>query len=367
MRSVTLALTALLTALSCSAGPAGSKPTPHPGPDRTQSLVDGVSRAWLAAAWEAYASRFLSPEGRIVDNGNAGISHSEGQGYGLLLAAKAGDAKRFETLWRWTQRTLMVRQDGLAAWKWDPAGKGVVDPNNATDGDVLIAWGLAEGSKRFGRPDYRAAAERLARAVGANAVVIAKPLPYLLPGVAGFRAGEQPDGPVVNPSYWVFPALTAFTELAPAVNWTALRKAGLALVDQSRFGTLNLPTDWESLAGPHPRPAANFPQSFGYNAIRIPLYLALDGGEDARAVLRRFAGAWTRSTSPTGLIESKEAAVTLPVWQPGYDLVLAVARCVTAGEAVPPEMISTRSDLYYPETLRLLSVIALQERFPSCL
>ena len=59
--------------------------------------------------------------------------------------------------------------------------------------------------------------------------------------------------------------------------------------------------------------------------------------------------------------------MTLPVRQPGYDLVLAIARCASAGEAIPPEMISTRSDLYYPETLRLLAVIALQERFPSCL
>ena len=261
----------------------------------------------------------------------------------------------------------MIRKDGLAAWKWDPAGKGAVDTNNATDGDVLIAWGLAEGARRFGRTDYRAAAERLAFAVGAHAVVAAKPFAYLLPGVAGFRAGDQPDGPVVNPSYWVFPAFATLQDLAPAVDWATVRKGGLTLVEQSRFGAMNLPTDWESLAGPHPRPAAGFPPGFGYNAIRIPLYLALDGSGDARVVLRRFAGAWAQSTPLAGLLAGKDAAVTLPVRQPGYDLVLAIARCASAGEAIPPEMISTRSDLYYPETLRLLAVIALQERFPSCL
>ena len=37
------------------------------------------------------------------------------------------------------------------------------------------------------------------------------------------------------------------------------------------------------------------------------------------------------------------------------------------GQPIPPEMINTRSDLYYPETLRLLSVLAIQERFPACL
>ena len=35
------------------------------------------------ALWQGYKARFLAPEGRIVDNGNGGVSHSEGQGYGI--------------------------------------------------------------------------------------------------------------------------------------------------------------------------------------------------------------------------------------------------------------------------------------------
>src|SRR3546814_3145959 len=41
--------------------------------------------------WQGYKTRFLTPEGRIVDNGNGGVSHSEGQGYGMALAQAAGD------------------------------------------------------------------------------------------------------------------------------------------------------------------------------------------------------------------------------------------------------------------------------------
>lgn len=334
--------------------------------DKTQAFVDSASRAWFASEWQAFVTRFVTADGRVVDNGNGGVSHSEGQGYGLLLAAKAGDAPRFDAIWHWTRTTLLIRKDGLAAWKWDPVSRKVADTNNATDGDVLIAWGLAEGAKRFGRPDYREAAAILAQSIGDHALGSAKVGPVLLPGAHGFGAGEQPDGPVVNLSYWVFPAFMALGELAPSVDWARIRRSGLAMLEQSRFGTFGLPTEWESLAGPHPRPAARFPIGFGYNAIRIPLYLAMDGSIEARAALRRFAG---RLSNDTAGVKPKagQLPITAPIDQPGYDLVLAVARCIAKGEVIPPEMIKTRSELYYPETLRLFSVIAIQERFSACL
>ncbi len=358
-----------LAAAIVAATSAGGRATPaQPGPAiTTQAIVDGASRAWLAKEWQAYAKRFVTADGRVVDNGNGNVSHSEGQGYGLLLAARAGDAARFEALWHWTVANLMVRPDGLAAWKWDPATRKVADSNNATDGDILIAWALWEGARTFARPDYRTAAERIARSIGAAAVAPSRAGPVLLPGTKGFQAGEQPDGPVVNLSYWVLPAFAALGDLAPAVDWAGLRLSGLSILDASRFGAYGLPTDWESMAGERPRPAANFPAVFGYNAIRIPLYLAFDGGPEARRALRRFTGAWTHTPTPVRLLDGQDAAVAPPVDAPGYDLVLALARCAAAGQAIPPDMINARSDLYFPETLRLLSVLAIQERFPACL
>ena len=112
------------------------------------AAVPGTSRAapYDGAAWRRYAERFLLPEGRIVDTGNKGISHSEGQGYGMLLAVAGGDRAAFDRLWGWTQRVLMVRGDGLAAWRWTPDG-GVADRNNASDGDMLIAWALLRAAE----------------------------------------------------------------------------------------------------------------------------------------------------------------------------------------------------------------------------
>ena len=89
------------------------------------------------AEWALYKSRFLDSSGRIVDNANGNISHSEGQGYGLLLSYLANSPADFEQIWYFTQTQLLLRNDGLAAWKWDPdEDPHVTDTNNATDGDI---------------------------------------------------------------------------------------------------------------------------------------------------------------------------------------------------------------------------------------
>ena len=56
----------------------------------------------LADGWRQYKERFVTSDGRVVDNANGGISHSEGQGYAMLIAERLDDRLTFETIWRWT-------------------------------------------------------------------------------------------------------------------------------------------------------------------------------------------------------------------------------------------------------------------------
>ena len=69
-------------------------------------------------AWSAWKAAYLTEVGRVIDDGNNQISHSEGQAYGLLLAQAFGDREAFGHIEAWTQNTLAVRPDGLMAWKW---------------------------------------------------------------------------------------------------------------------------------------------------------------------------------------------------------------------------------------------------------
>ncbi len=321
------------------------------------------------ALWRAWKGRFLAPEGRVIDDANGGVSHSEGQGYGLLLALAADDRETFRALWNWTRAHLYVRKDGLASWRWQPGpAPHVRDPNNATDGDLLVAWALAEAGEAWGDPAATAAARRIARAIFAETVVETRFGPTLLPGVTGFGAGARKDAPVVNPSYWVFPAFARLAQLTPDLDWRGVAASGERLLGESRFGPAGLPAEWVSLAGETPRPADGFAPSFGYNAVRVPLYLAWsEGGRRER--LAPFMARW--SGRPGGdpamaLVDLPSGRDLEPFADSGYRAIAATVACALEGTRFPDDLRGAEVDRYYPTTLRALALIAVNTRHPTC-
>jgi endoglucanase len=193
------------------------------------------------ALWNDYKARFIAPEGRLVDD-TGNVSHSEGQGYGMLLAVFSDDRATFNKLWNWTDTNLEVGPEGLAAWRWRPQDSPhVMDKNNATDGDLLIAWALAEAGKRWGEKAFTARAHKISIAIFGKVVRPTIFGPAVSPGLHGFGPDDTDDGPVVNLSYWVFPAFDALAEVAPELDWAGLRQSGLALIDAAQFGPRRLP------------------------------------------------------------------------------------------------------------------------------
>ncbi|WP_377297185.1 glycosyl hydrolase family 8 [Rhizobium sp. SGZ-381] len=318
------------------------------------------------AEWSLYKAHFLDRGGRIIDNGNGGISHTEGQGYGLLLSYLAGNRADFELIWGFTSAEMLLRNDGLAVWKWDPASKPhVTDVNNATDGDLLIAYALALAGTTWNRPDYIAAATRMATAVLKDAVVVYGGRTLLMPASTGFSAKDRADGPVINPSYWIFEAFPVMNVLAPSEKWQNLTDSGLDLLQSLQFGPARLPAEWVSLKR-SPQPAAGFAPEFSYNAIRIPLYLARAGLGDA-AFLRHLMGAMAPADRPMATVNLITGQPLDPLSDNGYRIVTSLLDCVVNGTQVPAELQSFRPELYYPSTLQLLALSFLREEHPACL
>ncbi|MEM7565882.1 MAG: glycosyl hydrolase family 8 [Pseudomonadota bacterium] len=299
--------------------------------------------------WETWRSRFVTPEGRVVDTANAGISHSEGQGYGLLLAVAADDPETFARIFAFTRTELAIRDDGLLAWRWDPAAEPhVTDVNNATDGDLLVAWALHEAGKAgFGRR-YADGAAVLVDALSTMVVQDARGRSLLSPGREGF-GWEGTDGGVVNLSYWVFPALDALAE--ERSDLADIARTGRTLIDEAwREGNL---TDWSRIDASGslvPHSLDDLAPAYGYNAIRLPLYLAWAGVSAGEVV--------AASNGPNGPRLSEGT---------GYGALNALVACVRDGQAVPEDVRSRLDEDYYPATLQLLTLVALAQEHPSCL
>ena len=317
-----------------------------------------------SAAWRRYAERFLQPDGRIVDTGNKGVSHSEGQGYGMLLAVAAGDRAAFDRMWGWTQRTLMVRGDGLVAWRWTPDG-GVTDRNNASDGDILIAWALLRAAELWKTEAYRTAAAAIVKALDSGLLVEHAGLTVLLPGRDGFRKG---DTLVLNPSYWIFPAIRAFAALPGGQRWNKVTDSGLVLLSKARFGGFQLPPDWMALdAAGTVTVAEGFRKQYGYDAVRVPLYLAWDGYRDPyyfrpyADLVAKFGGSTVPATVslPGGTTTQVAASVgMLAVYRLACRLAGAGAGA-GGGDMVTVPPLAPDED-YYSTTLFHLSALAAQ-------
>jgi endoglucanase len=311
----------------------------------------------LVDGWRQYKDRFVTSEGRVVDNVNGGVSHSEGQGYAMLIAERLDDRPTFEAIWQWTQRNLLVRGDGLAAWRWSPQVPHVADHNNATDGDLLIAWALVEASDRWHVSEYRRSARQIVEALAASVVVSSRFGAILLPASTGFAGKDQPDAPVVNLSYWIFPAFKRLRAVSNAIDWDALTATGKTLIGLSRFGSRRLPSNWISLAPAQPEPAYSFPAVFGYDAVRIPFYLAW--GEPAdRDLLKLF------SPLDLSVIDVKTASPSQKLSDPDYGAIANLVECVASHS--PVQWNGFHGESYYPASLYLLALIAADELNEAC-
>ncbi|MFC4175677.1 glycosyl hydrolase family 8 [Microvirga sp. GCM10011540] len=318
--------------------------------------------------WEAYRSRFVEDNGRVVDNANGNISHSEGQGYGLLLAYAAGDRRTFEKIWTFTLTEFLIRDDGLSVWKWDPSARPrVSDPNNATDGDILIAYALAKAGVLWNEPRYTAAAQKLAKAIGKNAFLRTSGSTLLLPASSGFGEDDRTDGPVINLSYWIFEAFPTLAALAPEYDWAGVARSGLSLLRQATSGRTNLPADWISVRSRlQTQPAEGFPPEFGYNSLRIPLYL-LRAGMTNVEWLRTLNQRWSANNEGVAVVNVLTGAVRERLTDQGYVALSAVLSCALDGTPVPQALKEFKPQLYYPSTLYLLSMSLIGEKYPQCL
>lgn len=325
--------------------------------------------------WAAYKTRFIMPEGRVVDTGNGGFSHSEGQGAAMVLATAFGDHATFARLWRWTERELQVRDDSLFAGCWEPRRPGeghITDDNNATNGDLLIAWALLRADRRWHSPAYRQAAHAILEDVRRLLIADTALGPVLVPAAEGFR---RSGAVVVNPSHWIFPALTAFAEDEPAQPlWVALHHSGIRLVETARFGAGRLPPDWLEITETV-RPAARFNPTFGdpvfgdpvfgADAIRVPLHAVWGGVDDA--LLAPFRHFWSRFDGRPQIpatLNLETGAESDEVLSQGGRAIVVLTRFAAAApdraRSLLPR-IGPRDDTG-SATLILLSALALEER-----
>jgi endoglucanase len=330
-------------------------------PDPSKARLERV----LTASWQSYCRHFIKSDGQVIIPEEGGGTISEAQAYALLRAVWANDARVFNQVYAWTYENLSrtrAHGDSLLAWRWGklPDGSwGVLDANSATDGDLDYALALVLAARKGwrappGLPGYREEARRVQADILAREVV-ALPGGELLLTPGNWHELKPPY--LVNPSYFSPAAYRLFERVFPhaAGGMTAkavkpgpqslplLRGEGQGGDDNqpfplpltpSRQGREDMPTgspwsrlhqstysllaslvqglegqpgvglfpDWCRVdAAGRLSPAPGKDPRFGWEAVRLPFRVALDGlwfGEPRAAQLLKdkflpfFQGQW---------------------------------------------------------------------------
>jgi endo-1,4-beta-D-glucanase Y len=318
-------------------------------------------------AWTNFKTRFVSGEGRILDNGNGGVSHSEGQGWGLIFAVAFDDRAAFDRIYEWTRTILRRPNDALHAWRFVPTDQPPVhDLNNATDGDIFIAAALARAGRRWGLPDHLHEAAAIARDILSLLLRQVGSRIVLLPALQGF---ETKTAIIINPSYYAFPMIAELAKLVSSAQWDRLQRDGRALIERGRFGKWELPPDWLRInrTGMALSPAPGWPPRFGFDAIRVPLWYVwadLSVGRLQRAMDSFWSAFPDDDAFPAwvDLATNETAPYRAP---PGVAAVAQLTRASMGHRAKPDLPAITDAKTYYDAALILLSRLAWQERQPA--
>lgn len=346
--------------------------------------------------WATFKTRYLF-QGRILDRQpQAGTltdrTHTESQGYAMLLAVAADDRAAFDEIWSWTKTTLR-RPDGLFSWGYDsavaangaPIADGsVIDQNNASDGDLFLAWALTRAEARWPGHGYGPAATALSQSILQLLVLRQGKAAYLLPWHDGYEAllkasqesASLPPGSsfFLNPSYYVYPAFRELDRVEPDPRWQALTATGLALLERGRFGLFRLPANFVAMTAQPDRTllpvltdndghSPSWPY-YGFDAIRIPLYLAWGGFMTAerRGIFETFWQVYPDiAYIPAALDLVSGKATSYPLSGGGRAIVAFAGGSDDPAKIVFPPSVrpagGTPTD-YYSEVLTLLAHLA---------
>jgi endoglucanase len=285
---------------------------------------DGATQgreASAGAAATAFAGDYVGGDGRVSRADQGGDTVSEGQAYGMLIAAANGEAERFASIWDWTRENLR-QPNGLLAWHWEDGH--VVAGQSAADADLDAAWALLIAARRFGSGRYRADALALAHAILEHETVSLDGRSLL---VAGDWATTFPA--VVDPSYFVPAAVGALGRASGDPRWKQLGETSREVVAQLTNRPTGLAPDWAVVESDGTARATAAPKQegeavFGYDAVRVPLWEAASCAAEDRAIAARAAPFLNRA-----LVRSPAAVYSLTGeprgTEPGAPIMVAVA------------------------------------------
>ncbi len=187
----------------------------------------------VSGLWNHYKKTFIKEDGFVVDPYNQYRVTSESQGYTMVVSALLNDRETFYRVWKWTKKNLQ-REDGLFSWLW--INGAVVDRNNATDADLLIAYALLIGYERWGDRKLLSKAGEIIKSIDELIITVCRerPVPLLIPGKEGFIRNNVVN---IKVAYYIPFIFKKFYQVFREDKWLNLYKYTYELYTMENLST----------------------------------------------------------------------------------------------------------------------------------
>ncbi len=209
------------------------------------STADATAQAWYDY-WKTNFTRVCNNTKTLAINDyNAQNAYSEGQGYGMLLAAYMGDKVLFDAL----LKGYIDGKNSRGVMHWTVNCSSVIAQNGATDGDLDAAMAILVANKQWPNStspfNYAQEATAVINAMETHMFTTCNGRIVQKPGDA-FGGCD-----CTNPSYYATGYYRAFAKHLPAkaAFWNKAADDGLSLLLTARNSTTGLNPAWTDQSG----------------------------------------------------------------------------------------------------------------------
>ncbi|MBC7388567.1 MAG: hypothetical protein H7329_05095, partial [Opitutaceae bacterium] len=212
---------------------------------QTPAQASALTQTWYTYWKTNFTKSCGQGKTLAVNDYNGSNAYSEGQGYGLLIAAYMGDKTLFDELWKGFKDNR--NSDGVM--HWTVSCGGVVAQNGATDGDLDAAMGLLVANKQWPNTtaphNYSSDATALITAIKDHEFTTCN-------GATVQKPGDKFGGcDCTNPSYYAVGYYRAFGKhvTSQASFWDKAASDGLALLLKATNPSTGLNPAWTDQSG----------------------------------------------------------------------------------------------------------------------
>ncbi len=239
---------------------------------------------------------------RVIYSDDKTQTRGEAIGFGMILAAYAGDKETFDGLFRFYLNKRTAQAKNMMAW--NVTCEGLVDAGSATDIDIDVAYSLIVAFDQWGST-YLDEAKKIISLLDTYMILNCNNIKTIYPGYnnAPWGGCNETDIQYYTPAFF-----RVFAKVSGKEIWNQLADDSYLILNNGANKETGLVPDWQTASGVGLPPSYRTAY-FRYDACRVPWRISLEylwsGNEEAKKWCTTISN-WAYEVGPENIKDGYE-------------------------------------------------------------